>query len=56
MIYVLKKKIKEYEDIVPFSILHNVNNSLSSSFFPIVLIYVDAKPVFEKDGKTQKEN
>ena len=35
---------------------HNFSNSLSSSTFPTALKYVDVKPVFKKDDKTDKEN
>ena len=42
------KVIKENKD--------NFNNSLSSSTFSTALKYVNVKPVFKKDDKTDKEN
>ena len=53
---ILVKVIKENKDIVAFFIHHNFGNSLSSSTFPTALKYADVKPVFKKDGKSNKEN
>ena len=49
------KVIKENKGIA-FFIHHEFNNTLSSSTFPNALKHVGSKPVFEKDGKTDKEN
>ena len=53
MIYLL---IEENKDIEVFLMHHNFNNSLSSPAVPTALEYAHVKPVFKKDGKTDKEN
>ena len=51
------KKASQTTDIlVPIIIHHNFTNSPSSSSFPPGLKYADLRPVFKKDGKTNKEN
>ena len=48
--------IKGNKDVITLFIYHNFNNSMSSSSFPTGLKYADARPVFEKDEKTDQEN
>ena len=44
------------KDAIALFIYHNFNNSSSSSSFPTGLNYVDVRPAFKKDDKTDKEN
>ena len=44
------------KDVIALFIYHNFNNSSSSSSFPTGLNYVDVRPAFKKDDKTDKEN
>ena len=48
--------IKGNKDDTALFIYLNFHNSLSSSSFPTGLKYVDVRPVFIKDHKTDKEN
>ena len=41
---------------MPYFILHNFINALSSSKYPASLKYVDITPIFKKDDKTDKTN
>ena len=50
---ILVKAINGNKDIV--AVFMN-RNSLSSYIFPTALKYVDVKPCFKKNGKTNKEN
>ena len=48
------KIIKENRHLIAHFILHNFNNTLSCSEYPVSLKYADITPIFKKDDKTDK--
>ena len=50
------KITKENKDLSAFYIHHNFKNSLSNFSIQTALKYLDVRPFFKKDDKTDKEN